>query len=275
MVADGIVVLRRVHRFGAGIAAVADAIEAGDPDAAVAALRAAPADVAWVETAPEVDVVGAPELAGIRRAVVTAAAAVVAAARSGDGRGALDALRSVQVLCAHRRGPGGAVAWRAGIERWLRSALPGYGGGAPAWFAGRPLLVTENDYALGVFNGDTGVVVDVGGGRLRAVFDRQGELLAVPPTRLGAVESLSAMTIHKGQGSQFGSAVVVLPGAASRSLTRELLYTAVTRAQAHLSLVATEAAVRVAVNRPIARASGLGDALWPSGGGAEAFHHAR
>jgi len=123
------------------------------------------------------------------------------------------------------------------------------------------LLVTENDYALGVFNGDTGVVIDEGGGRLRAVFDRRGELLSVRPTRLAAVESLYAMTIHKAQGSQFGTVIVRLPEPTSRVLTRELLYTAVTRAEQQLVVVGSEAAVRAAVARPVDRASGLADAL--------------
>ena len=267
-VADGIVVLRRVHRFGPGVAAVAESIDRGDPDQVVDSLRRAPSEVTWIEAAPDLDLARAPELAQVRLSVVESATAVVTAARAGDGSAALGALRSVQVLCAHRRGEGGAAAWRLEIERWLRSAVPGYGGGPVAsrsgpWFPGRPLLVTANDHALGVFNGDTGVVVDKGGGRLRAVFDRRGQLLEVPPTRLGAVESLSAMTIHKAQGSQFGSVVVVLPSPTSRILTRELLYTAVTRAQATLTLVATEESVRAAVTRPVARASGLGEALWP------------
>ena len=267
-VADGIVVLRRVHRFGPGVAALAEAIDTGDADAVVAGLRAAPPEVRWIDAAPDPELGRSPELAEVRRAVVDAAAGVVAAAQAGDGRGALAALRSVQVLCAHRRGPGGAAAWRVEIDGWLRSAIPGYGGGHGAtrsgpWFPGRPLLVTENDHALGVFNGDTGVVVDTGGGRLRAVFDRRGQLLEVPPARLASVESLSAITIHKAQGSQFGSVVVVLPSPTSRILTRELLYTGVTRAQASLTLVAAEASVRAAVTRPVARASGLGAALWP------------
>jgi len=127
-------------------------------------------------------------------------------------------------------------------ERWLRAEIPGYATGP--WYAGRPLLVTENDYALGVFNGDTGVVIDDGAGHLRAVFDRRGEVLSVRPTRLAAVDSLYAITIHKAQGSQFGSVVVVLPEPTSPILTRELLYTAVTRAQTHLTLVGAEASIR-------------------------------
>ena len=261
-IAASVVVLRRVHRYGAGIAAVAESIEAGDPADVTAALRGSPGDVTWIEAADGLDPGRAPGLAAVRRAVVGAASSVVAAAQAGDGAAALASLRSVQVLCAHRRGAAGAARWRAEIERWLRLGIPGYGGGP--WFAGRPLLVTENDYGLGVFNGDTGVVIDAGAGRLRAVFDRRGEILAVRPTRLASVESLYAMTIHKAQGSQFDQVVVVLPEPGSRALTRELLYTAVTRARSSLTLIASEASVAAAVSRPIARASGLGDALWPS-----------
>lgn len=259
-VADGVVVLRRVHRFGGGIADTADAVDNGDPDAVMSVLRSDASDVAWIESGVTDEVGRAAALASVREAVVEAAKAVVAAASAGDAIGALEHLRAVQVLCAHRRGPGGASAWRTEIERWLRSAIPGYGGSV--WYVGRPLLVTENDYGLGVFNGDTGVVIDSGGGRLRAVFDRRGEVLEVRPTRLASVESLYAMTIHKAQGSQFRSVVVVLPATNSQVLTRELLYTAITRAQSHLTLVASEAAIRAAVMRPIARASGLADALW-------------
>ena len=255
----GIVELRQVHRFGGGIATVASAIESGDADAVVEALRTAGDDVTWLEVAADADPTATPELAPVRRAVVDTARAVVAAATAGDPAAALAALGEIQVLCAHRRGPAGAARWRAEIERWLRSTIPGYGAGA--WYPGRPLIVTENDYALGVFNGDTGVVVDVGDGRLQAVFERRGEPLLVRPTRLAAVDSLYAITIHKAQGSQFGHVVVRLPAATSPILTRELLYTAATRAQHHLTVVGTEDAVRAAVARPVARASGLTDAL--------------
>jgi exodeoxyribonuclease V alpha subunit len=93
------------------------------------------------------------------------------------------------------------------------------------------------------------------------VFSRSGGLLSMPPTRLSSVESLYAMTIHKAQGSQFGTVIVQLPGCTSRALTRELLYTAVTRPMRHLVLIGTEAAIRSAVARPVARASGLPTAL--------------
>ncbi|MDP1848901.1 MAG: ATP-binding domain-containing protein, partial [Solirubrobacteraceae bacterium] len=131
-------------------------------------------------------------------------------------------------------------------------------------YVGRPLLVTENDYELRLYNGDTGVVIQNGSGRVSAAFERGGELLEFTPTRLGAIETAFAMTIHKSQGSQFDIAVVLLPAAASRILTRELLYTAATRARTHLILVGTEDALRTAAARPVARASGLRTRLWRS-----------
>ena len=259
----GSTVLRRIHRFGGSIATVAQAIESGDGDAVVEALRHPGADdVTWLEIDDDSDPTTAPALTAVRAAVVDTARAVVAAAEAGDAAGALEALRAVQVLCAHRRGPAGASRWRSEIERWLRSTIPGYGAGP--WYPGRPLMVTENDYALGVFNGDSGVVIDAGEGLLRAVFERRGEPLVVRPTRLASVESLYAITIHKSQGSQFGHVVVRLPDPGSPVLTRELLYTAVTRAQQRLTVLGTEAAVRAAVARPVARASGLTAALTPT-----------
>ncbi|MGH3370275.1 MAG: ATP-binding domain-containing protein, partial [Nocardioidaceae bacterium] len=146
--------------------------------------------------------------------------------------------------------------------RWLRAVLPGYGPGPGGrWYAGQPLLVTENDYGLGLFNGDTGVVV-AAGDRLTAVFERRGELFEVSPSRLQEVETVHAMTVHKSQGSQFDAVAVLLPDPSSAILTTELLYTAVTRARARLTVAGPEESIRAALARPVARASGLADRLW-------------
>jgi exodeoxyribonuclease V alpha subunit len=99
-------------------------------------------------------------------------------------------------------------------------------------------------------------------GRPTAAFERRGEIVEIRPSRLSAVATVYAMTVHKSQGSQFDTAAVLLPAPDSRILTRELLYTAVTRARERLVLVGTQEAVRVAVERPIARASGLRGRLW-------------
>jgi exodeoxyribonuclease V alpha subunit len=255
----GIVVLRRVHRFGGGIAAVADAVRRGDADATVAALTAGHDDVLWIP-ADLADPAGA-ALEAIREAAVAAGVAITGAAKAGDARAALEALGGFRMLCAHRRGPYGVATWSARVEAWLAAAVPGFAG-TGAWYVGRPLLVTENDYTLGLYNGDTGVVVAGGGDRPVAVFDRRGQILEFSPARLSAVETVHVMTVHKSQGSQFNTVAALLPDPDSPILTRELVYTAVTRARRRLLLVGSEAAVRAAVNRPVARSSGLRRWLW-------------
>jgi exodeoxyribonuclease V alpha subunit len=254
--ASGIVVLRRVHRFSGGVGALAGAVQRGDGDAVIDLLRDGRDGLTWIDadaaTSSEAD-------AAVRACVLGPATAVVEASRRGDASEALAAMQRVQLLCGHRRGPHGVTGWRSRIESWLHEAVVGY---VPhGWYAGRPLLVTENDYALGLFNGDTGVAVRTGDD-LRCAFERRGEIVLVSPSRLSAVETLYAMTIHKSQGSQFGEVVVVLPDERSPILTRELLYTAVTRAERAVTVTGTEAAIRAAVARPVTRASGLRDRLW-------------
>ncbi|MEA2217975.1 MAG: exodeoxyribonuclease alpha subunit, partial [Solirubrobacteraceae bacterium] len=257
-IGDAIVVLDRSHRFGPGIAALADAVRAGDADAALAALRDRPDEVTWI--AADVAELDDPDaLAIVRDGAVAAARAVIAAAAQGDAPRALAALGAFRVLCAHRRGEHGAATWRARVESWLAGAIDGFAAQGE-WYVGRPLLVTENDYGLRLYNGDTGVVVAGAHGLIAAAFERHEQLIG--PARLAAVETVYAMTIHKAQGSQFDTAAVLLPPASSPILTRELLYTAVTRARRRLIVAGGEDAVRAAVQRPVARASGLRARLW-------------
>jgi exodeoxyribonuclease V alpha subunit len=253
---DGIVTLSGERRFGAAIGRMADAIRRGDGDEAIEALAGGGAAIEWID--PD-----GPALGVVRDAAVVAGAAMVQAARAGDGAQALERLASFRLLCAHRHGPYGVSSWTTEVERWLAEAIPDLDTGGRA-YAGRPLLITRNDYELGLFNGDAGVVIESAPGVLSAVFDRGGELIAIAPSRLEAVQTAHAMTIHKSQGSQFEVAAVLLGAADSRILTRELLYTAVTRAQRRLILVAGEETVRAAVARPVARATGLRERLWGS-----------
>jgi exodeoxyribonuclease V alpha subunit len=231
---DGIVVLRHVHRFKGAIARLAEAIHAGDADAALSVLSAGDPGVTWIPHAE-------PDL---RAEAVAAARAVREAAAAGDAARALEALGAFRILCAHRRD---VAAWTERLEQWLEVDALDRG------YVGRPLLVTANDYELRLFNGDAGVIV-AEDGRSVAAFDRD---IRVSPSRLHAVDTAYAMTIHKAQGSQFRTAAVLLPEPGARILTRELLYTAATRAQEHLVLAGTEEAVRAAVERPVARSSGL------------------
>ncbi len=254
--ADGIVVLDRVHRYGGSIARVAEAIRRGDGDAVIEALD----EVTWIAVDPA-DPSAASALGPVHDGAVASARDVIAAARRGDGGAALNALGAFRVLCAHRRGPHGVTAWTSQIEGWLSDEIDGFGAGGD-WYVGRPLLVTENDHGLRLYNGDTGVVITTGPGRISAAFERQGKTLEFSPMRLAAIDTVYAMTVHKSQGSQFDTAAVLLPDPTSHILTRELLYTAVTRARRELILVGTEQAIRAAVARPVARASGLGARLW-------------
>jgi exodeoxyribonuclease V alpha subunit len=252
-IGDGIVVLDHVFRFGAGIAKLADAVRRGDAGAALAVLEAGAEGVTWIR--PEGD------LAPIREAAVATARAVHGAAAGGDAAAAIEALGRFRLLCAHRRGDHGVAAWTAHVEGWLEERLAGFRTDVP-WYVGRPLLVTENDYGLRLFNGDTGVVVATQAGGVEAAFLRQGGVATYHPSRLAAIDTVYAMTIHKSQGSQFDTAAVVLPDPSSQILSRELLYTAATRAKERLIVFGGEAAVRAAVERPVARASGLRGRLW-------------
>ncbi|MGI5132578.1 exodeoxyribonuclease V subunit alpha [Pseudonocardia sp. CA-107938] len=254
-VVHGVVTLEHVWRFGGAIAAFARAVRDGDGDDAVALLRDQH-DPALQLVAPlEVDPHG---IDAVRADVVAAGRALTAAADRGDAAEAVAALDEHRVLCAHRRGPFGVSRWTAEIERWLAADQPHRPHGP--WAPGRPVLVTSNDYDIGLFNGDTGVVVATAAGP-RVAFARGGTPQLYAPARLPEVATVHAMTVHRGQGSQFRGVTVVLPPAESPLLTRELLYTAVTRARAGVRIVGTEESVRAAVARPVARASGLRERL--------------
>lgn len=260
-IGDGVVVLRTNHRFGGALAHLAEATRSGDADAAVGVL-AAGADgsgVRWLAT--DASGAGTAELEPIRHLACDAGARMLGAARAGDGAAALAALASWRILCAHRRGPAGVSTWNERVEQWLADEIDDFSTDGQ-WYVGRPVIVTANDYSLRLFNGDTGVLVAGGPAGVAATFD-QG---LVSPSRLSTVDTVYAMTVHKAQGSEFDTVVVMLPPPTSRILTRELLYTAVTRARQELVVVGTEESVRAAVDRPIARASGLTERLWSGGG---------
>jgi exodeoxyribonuclease V alpha subunit len=262
---DGhVVVLRHSRRFPSGcpIDRLARAIRAGDTEAALATLadpdaaRATTGALAWFPVSGDQGAAVAQVLA----LAVPAADDVCRRAAAGDATGALRALGELRVLCAHRVGPFGVERWNRHLETGLaRAGRPSAG-----WYPGRPLLVTANDYVNGLFNGDLGVVVVEGQRRLVAFADGDGVRL-LGPSRLQAVETVHAMTIHKSQGSEFDHVVVVLPPAGSPLASRELLYTAVTRARQRVTVVGDEASVRAAIERRIVRVGGLRDRLWPSG----------
>ncbi|PYF99340.1 DNA helicase/exodeoxyribonuclease V, alpha subunit [Georgenia satyanarayanai] len=256
----GVVRLLTVHRQegDSAILPLAAAVRAGDAEETLRLLRAGHPSVELVETAED-ELPGEVELGSLRADAAAAGRALVHAAREGDAAAALRALGSHRLLVAHRRGPAGVAHWSALVEQWVGEAAgphPDPLDPRSPWYPGRPILVTANDRETGLYNGDTGVVVADGEG-LVAVLGDPDSPVRVRTHRLPAVETVHAMTVHRGQGSQFARVSLVLPPATSPLLTRELLYTALTRAREHVRVLGTAAAVRRAVQTPVRRASGL------------------
>lgn len=243
--------LSTVHRQDAGsaILELATAIRQGRADDVMALLRSDRSELTWIDPARPGD---RARLVHLETEITEAATASVLAARAGNIEVALEAIGGIKVLCALRRREGGVEDWNQTVEERLRADRTI---GASRSYSGRPVMVTENDYLNEVFNGDVGVAARLGD-RYQVWFPRAGGTQMVEEVRLDRSVTQWAMSIHKSQGSEFPHAVVSLPPPA-RILTRELLYTAVTRAKKRLTVVAGEPAIRFAVERRVARASGL------------------
>jgi exodeoxyribonuclease V alpha subunit len=253
--ADSLALLTESRRFGATstIGALARATNAGDVAATFDVLATGGA-VGWQALSTEA-------LAG---AIESEARTGLAGYRgTADPVEAMRCFNGFRVLCAVREGPWGVTALNALVERALARLgvlAPGDG-----HYTGRPILVTQNDYAVRLFNGDVGLVLPdpAAGGALRAFFVQPGgEVRRVLPGRLPPHETCFAMTAHKSQGSEFDRVVVVLPDRDSRVLTRELVYTAVTRAKRSVAIWSPQDVLATAIARRVERSSGLRDALW-------------
>ncbi|MDZ7693447.1 MAG: exodeoxyribonuclease V subunit alpha [Balneolaceae bacterium] len=174
---------------------------------------------------------------------------------------ALNLISHLGILCVHRRGPLGANQVNLLAEQLLRDS-----GQIPAtreWYIGKPVMVTRNDYSLGLRNGEIGLTLQDEQGELKVYFPkREGEYSAFLPSRLSFTETAYAITVHKSQGSEFEEVVVVLPAHVSAISTRELLYTAVTRARKRCTIIGSPKVLSGAVDRSINRSSGLEDRLW-------------
>ena len=173
-----------------------------------------------------------------------------------------DAFNRFQLLSATRHGAGGVVHINQAVEHHLQKN----GWISPQrmeWYNGRPVMVTANDYSLGLLNGDIGICLeDKPGGTMRVWFERgDGTYQSFLPFRLPVHETVYAMTIHKSQGSEFDNVLVVLPDGESRILSRQLVYTAVTRAREQVQLAATFDVFNQAISYSYPRTSGLADML--------------
>ena len=237
------------HRNLDDVARLADAIRDGDADGCLALLERS----ATCTLTPYSGTESLTDLPALASDVEAAARDARGAALAGDGDRAVRALEQHRLLCAHREGSFGTGHWQQAVRRHLAATLPGY---APevGQYPGQPLIVTRNSDV--VSNGDVAVIVD-SDGRLLAAVDRGGQAELLNPLLLEAAQELHAMTIHKSQGSQFERVSVILPPPGSPLLTRELLYTAVTRAESGVQLYGSPEALRKAIGTRARRASGL------------------
>lgn len=256
---DGSVVrLTEEHRLTEGGARLARAFRAGDAGAVLTAFDAGADGIELLETGePTLDLIPG---------VVEHAVTLRELALRGDAVGALAHLGESRFLCAHRTGPYGTRHWNRLIERALAEHAPEVA--IQPMYVGRPILVTRNDYGLGLSNGDTGVVIHTEDGPMAAIETGAG-MMQLSPWRLSDIETMHAMTVHKAQGSQAAEVTVLVPPAESRLLTREMLYTAITRAQQRLTVVGTRESVRLAVESPVRRSSGLARRVSTAPGPAE------
>ena len=254
---DAVVQLTRSYRFGreSGIGQLAHLVNRGDGPAAMELLTGGTcADVAWRPLESPRDL--PPRLAEI-------AARLGAYLDAGTPEAALAALDRFRVLSAHRTGPYGVDA----LNEHIAACLASRGAVHPRtpWYHGRPVLVTANDHNLRLFNGDLGIALrDATADDTLRVFFRaaDGRPRRLPPARLPEHETAFAATVHKSQGSEAEEIVLILPAQASPVMTRELIYTAVTRARARVEIWGTRPVFEAAVGRRLARSSGLRDALW-------------
>ncbi|MCP4681286.1 MAG: exodeoxyribonuclease V subunit alpha [Desulfobacterales bacterium] len=261
-ICDCIVQLRKSYRFSeqSGIGALSRAVNAGDKELSIKLLKQ--------DELCEIERKDTPEpgaLSGyIKERIVREFAAYLEADDPGEAFELFDRFR---ILCALREGPFGVVAVNLLLEKALKDTgliEPG-----KTWYEGRPVLITSNDYNLNLFNGDVGIVLQdpEAGNDLRVFFPSvDGTLRKLHPLRLPECETVYAMTIHKSQGSEFDKVLVLLSDRDSPIMTRELIYTGITRAKKSVEIWGDEDIFSIAVSRRIERGSGLRDALWGHNG---------
>lgn len=251
-VIDTVIELTKSYRFKADspIARFAGAVNDGKPALAISVLGAGGSEATLrLESHPDPDEL----LRRLERHVVSKLKLPGATCEPAEALSRLDEFR---VLCAHKQGPLGVE----NVNQRLEAALERAGAiqGGARWYPGRPVLITANDHQLRLYNGDVGLVLRTPDGVLRVFFPAGGNSVrSLSPSQLPPHETVYAMSIHKSQGSEFTEVAIVLPRPESPLLTRELLYTAVTRARERAVLYGDPESVRRGSESPVARASGL------------------
>ena len=249
--------LTKQYRFAGAIAALCDAVRNGDDNKALEIINQGDNQIEWIIPSSGLVNFFADNLESLRQDVMQQGIGMIEAGEAGDVDQALTWLNCHRLLLAHRHGPTGVSGWTQAIKTLISGGAEAAG---QLWYPGLPILVTRNDETLNLFNGDSGVVVRHGTGVSLAIDDGTGSRL-ISPDMIESWEPLYGSTIHKAQGSQFDSVSVVLPPPGTTLLSRELFYTAVTRAKTFLRIIGTPQSIRQAIQSPAQRASGLSSRL--------------
>ncbi len=251
--------LTRSYRFGpdSGVGVLSAAVKRGDVGDSDAVLEDENHDdVSWLDEADDRG-----NASPLDRLLPTYRERIEAAYAEADAARVFEQYRQFQVLCAVRRGARGVDDINRRIERGL--AETGLVDSDDPWYVGRPLMITANDYGLNLFNGDLGIVLPWGPKREARVcfLGQDSEPRWLHGARLPAHETAWAMTVHKSQGSEFENVMLVLPARESPILTRELIYTAVSRARRRVIVSGSRDILGAAIARRATRQSGLADRL--------------
>ncbi len=247
--------LTKSYRFstGQGIEQLSKSINAGNSDAVIEILSSTKfPEIEWLN--PEVDsIIWQQQL---KTKVFQQLDAIKSAPSSAEK---FANLSHFQLLCAHQKGRFGVAGISSAIDDWIQKK---YRLADKIWYAGKPLMIKENDYQTKLFNGDFGLVVAEKEQKFRVVFQSSNEhSQSLSISRLPAHENAWAISVHKSQGSEFDEVMLVLPESPSPVISRELLYTAVTRAKSKITIVSNEKVLRHAIEHQIQRRSGLANGL--------------
>lgn len=262
-VRDSIVGLKKNYRFSeqSGIKELSSFVNKGDPTGAFAALKKG-TGVAWrtINTGEDLQ-------DNLKELVIKGFSGFLQTCTPDE---AIAGLNEFKILSPVKKGPLGVFALNRIVERILSAeGLIRTDTLSPnSWYPGRPVLITRNDYNLKLFNGDIGIIMFADKSKSKQMYaffpDTSGGVRRFLPWQLPEHETVFAMTVHKSQGSEFENIIMILPEKDNRVLTRELIYTGITRTRKSLTIWGTEAVLKAAILRKIERTSGLREALWRS-----------
>jgi exodeoxyribonuclease V alpha subunit len=259
---DCMVVLKKNYRFtgSSGIGELSRALNRGETHKVLGLMKNNPDQIFWKKISQPHDL-----LRSLGKRIIKGYSDYL---KTDDPNRALELFKRFKILCAVKIGSIGVNS----VNRLAKQVLTREGliepdrSSSNPWYKGRPVLITRNDYGMKLFNGDMGITLPAPGSNSKDLYvyfsGDSGELRRFLPYRLPEHETVYAMTVHKSQGSEFDHVLLILPDRDYPVLTRELLYTGITRTRKTVSIWATEDVLKTTISRKIERTSGLKDALW-------------